>query len=254
MTHDAAPATSTAGRRRTPAAILWVGLIAGLSAILIGLLALFILPSLSGGPRDLAVGVVASEEELTAIETQLETGWPEGFDVEAFSTSAALDAAVESRQVAGGFDLSDGTVRTVVASAGSTAISGTFTTIGQAIAGGFGTTAVVDDIVPLPAGDPTGIGIGGLAFPLVFGGIVPAAAFRALFAGRRPWILAGLIGFSAVGGLIVAWMLRFAFGSIEHSFWPVAGAVALGIAALAIPLGALNEAFGAKGFTIVAPS
>lgn len=40
------------------------------------------------------------------------------------------------------------------------------------------------------------------------------------------------------------------FGSIEHSFWPVAGAVALGIAALAMPLAALNELFGGRGFTI----
>ncbi|WMM73793.1 hypothetical protein RCF27_05640 [Rhodococcus pyridinivorans] len=55
---------------------------------------------------------------------------------------------------------------------------------------------------------------------------------------------------AAVGGIVVASILTFAFGSIESTFWPVAGSMALGIAALALPLAGLQKAFGAKGFTI----
>ncbi|SDU49461.1 hypothetical protein [Gordonia westfalica] len=118
-----------------------------------------------------------------------------------------------------------------------------------------GETVTVEDVVPLPESDPTGIGIGGLAFPLVFGGIVPVVAFRKIFPRSNGWYLTGLVTFSVVGGLVVACMLAFGFGSIEAglwsgAFWSVAGSIALGIAALAIPLAGLQNAFGAKGFTI----
>jgi hypothetical protein len=108
----------------------------------------------------------------------------------------------------------------------------------------------VTDVVPLPDGDPSGLGIGGLAFPLVFGGIVPVVAFGSLFPRNNGWRLAGLAVFAGVGGLLVAGVLRFWFGSIETAFWPVAGAMALGIAALALPLAGLKQLVGAKGFTV----
>ncbi|GGD31142.1 hypothetical protein [Nocardioides daphniae] len=49
---------------------------------------------------------------------------------------------------------------------------------------------------------------------------------------------------------MVAAVLRFLFGSIEEALWPVAGAMGLGIAALAVPLTDLQQLFGAKGFTL----
>ncbi len=90
------------------------------------------------------------------------------------------------------------------------------------------------------------IGIGGLASTLVFGGILPAA-FRTLLPRRHAWILAGLLGVSVAGGVVMASALRFAFGSIEGSIPPVAAAVAL-----ALPLAGLNECLGPKGFTLAA--
>ena len=76
---------------------------------------------------------------------------------------------------------------------------------------------------------------------------MPAVAFRTLLPRRRAWILAGLLGFSVAGGVVVASVLRFAFGSIEGSIPPVAAAVAL-----ALPLAGLNECLGPKGFTLAA--
>lgn len=52
----------------------------------------------------------------------------------------------------------------------------------------------------------------------------------------------------------MATVLRFAFGSISDSFLPVAAAVALGIAALALPLAGFQGCFGSKGCTIAAMS
>lgn len=63
-------------------------------------------------------------------------------------------------------------------------------------------------------------------------------------------LVAGIATFSVVGGLIVAGVLMGVFGSITTGFWAVAAAMALGIAALALPLAGLQEVFGGKGFTI----
>ena len=231
----------------------WVGLTVGLAVILVGLLMLFIMPTLKSGPRNLPLGVVADQGTTHTLTASLEAQAPGAYHLRPLDSPAALDEAIRERTVVGGFDLSaPGTVRVAVASAGSTAISGTVTATGSGIAQALHRDVVVEDVVALPPRDPIGAGVGGLAFPLVFGGIVPAVAFRSLLPGHRYLVLAGLVGFSLVGGFVVAAVLRWPFGSIEHSLWPVAGAVALGIAALAVPLSALNDTFGPKGFTIAA--
>lgn len=227
----------------------------GLGAILVGLLLLFIMPSLKSGPHELPVGVVGDQAVAQQTEAALNANDPEAFVVTSYGSADELNEAIRTRQVMGGFDYSQvGEMRVAVASAGSTAVSGTLTQMGQAIAKQANLEPRVDDIVALPAADKTGTGIGGLAFPLVFGGIVPVVAFRALLAGHRNWIMGGIIVFSLVGGFIVSLVLQEMFGSTEGVLWPVAGAMALGISALAVPLSGLYECFGSKGFTIAAAS
>lgn len=250
MTHDTAPATKRSTKPKPPALVRWAGLTAGLAIVLVALLMLFIMPSLKSGPRDLSIGIVGEAAIIHHVETVLASQAPGAYEIQPVESAGELSAAIEDRELQGGFDLSGPTMQIYVASAGSTAVSGTITATGTGIAKSLQLDAELTDVVSLPASDPTGVGIGGLAFPLVFGGIVPVVAYRSLLAGRRGWILGGLIGFSLIGGTVVAAVLQFVFGSIEHSFWPVAGAVALGIAALALPLAGLNEFFGSKGFTI----
>ena len=247
---------STAESRRAgtgvPPGARWAALTAGLAVILVGLLMLFIMPSLKSGPSDLPLGVVGADSSVSALAATLDAEQPGAFVVEPVEEEADLREEIRSRELAGGLVIESDSVTSYVASAGSTAVSGTVAALGESIAAQLSLEHETVDVVPLPAADRTGVGIGGLAFPLVFGGIVPVVAYRAVLAKRRGWILAGLLGFSAVGGLVVAGVLRFMFGSIEHSVLPVAGAVALGIAALALPLAGLNDWFGGKGFTISA--
>ncbi|MCC3290362.1 hypothetical protein [Arthrobacter sp. zg-Y1110] len=246
-----APAT---GFHRKHAAI-WAGLTVGLSVILLALLMLFISPSLLSGPRDLGLGVVGAQEKAETVSKTLESQSPGAFVVQAYESADDLQQGIRDRDIVGGFDFSDPQdMQVYVASAGSTAVSGTVSNVGATMAGSTGQTAEIVDVVPLPTGDPTGVGIGGLAFPLVFGGIVPAVAFRSMLSGKRWWIFAGLTGFSVAGGFVVAVVLKYLFGSIEGPLVPVAASVALGIAALALPLAGLNECFGTKGFTIAAMS
>lgn len=234
--------------------VIWAGLTVGLSAILLALLMLFISPSLLSGPRDLQVGIVGGTEQAERAAQLLDDQAPGAFEARTYADAAELQQGIEVRDVVGGFDLSGPDVSVYVASAGSTAISGAVSNAGAVLAGSSGAPAQVIDVVPLPADDPTGVGIGGLAFPLVFGGIVPAVAFSSMLAGRRGWILGGLFGFSAAGGLVVAAVLKFVFGSIDGPVLPVAASVGLGIAALALPLAGLKEVFGTKGFTVAAMS
>ena len=245
--------TATEPRTRVAPLARLAGLTAALAAILIALLALFILPSLKSGAHDLPLGIAGDPLAVAQAETALKSAAPGEYAVEHFSSAGALDAAIANRTVHGGLVAGPNGLEVHVASAGSTAISGSLTATAQVVGQATARPVAVSDVVPLPEGDPTGIGIGGLAFPLVFGGIVPVVAFRRLFSSDR-WKLAGLGTFAVVGGVVVAAVLRFWFGSIDDSFWPVAGAMALGIAALAIPLAGLQQALGAKGFTIGAAS
>jgi len=247
--------TDTPAARRTPPAdARFAALLVGLGAILVVMLALFILPSLKSGPHDLPLGLIGDPAATGKVEQALEAAAPGAWVIESYDSADDLAEAIRDRSVVGGLVATADRIDALVASAGSTAISGALTATATALAGTLGTTVAVTDVVPLPAGDPTGVGIGGLAFPLVFGGIVPVAAFRALFPRHAGWRYAGLAGFAVVGGVIVAAVLRFWFGSIEGAFWPVAGAMALGIAGLALPLAGFQELFGGKGFTIAAAS
>lgn len=235
------------GRTRNPAVML-LAMCCGLGVILVLLLMLFILPSLKSGPHDLAVGVVGAD--TAEFEQALGVAAPDAYEPRRFDSEGELREAIRNRDVVGGFVVDGSDVHTLVAGAGSATISGSITGTARAVGTATGSDVTVEDVVPLPESDPTGIGIGGLAFPLVFGGIVPVVAFRKIFPRGNAWYLAGLIGFAALGGIAVASVLTYWFGSIESGMWTVAGAMALGIAALALPLAGLQKMFGAKGFTI----
>lgn len=243
-------ASPSAPRRPRPPLAILIGLTAGLGAILALLLAIFILPSLKSGAHDLSVGMTGPWESASRFEGALAASAPDAFVVHHYDSESALVEAVRSRDVAGGFVVGQDSVHSVVASAGSTAIASTISATARTIGAAMGVAVTTADVVALPSSDPSGIGIGGLAFPLVFGGIVPVVAFRSVFERSKAWRLAGLLAFSVVGGLIVAAVLRFGFGSIESAFWAVAAAMSLGIAAMAFPLSGLQHAFGGKGFTI----
>lgn len=245
---EGSPAASATVRAPAPFAKL-LGLTAGLGVILAVLLLVFIMPSLKSGPHDLPLGIVGTSDTIAQVEAVLADAAPDAYVTEGFASEADLRAAIEAREVVGGLVVGASGVDGFVASAGSAAISTAVTATAQAVAAATGGTAQITDVVPLPATDPAGIGIGGLAFPLVFGGIVPAVAFRKT-SPTVGWAVAGIAVFSVVGGLIVAGVLMGVFGSITAGFWGVAAAMALGIAALALPLAGLQEAFGGKGFTI----
>src|SRR5690606_32671225 len=164
------PSAPTTGRTPNPIVAL-VGLTAGLGLILVVLLALFILPSLKSGPHDLPLGLVGTPEAIVEMEQNLERLMPGAFIAQTFASPDELREAIVAREVVGGYVTTDHGLQALVASAGSTAISGTVAATAMPLANAMSLAADITDIAPLPAADPSGIGIGGLTFPLVFGGI-----------------------------------------------------------------------------------
>ena len=198
--------------RKPHPALALLGMTCGLGVILVLMLLVFIMPSLKSGPHDLQVGIVGTSAAADRFETSLATAAPDAYTSQRFASEQELRDAIHDRDVIGGFVVAESGVRTLVAGAGSTAISGSLAGTAQAVGGAIGTDVTVEDVVPLPESDPTGVGIGGLAFPLVFGGIVPVVAFRKILPRSDGWYLTGLLVFAAVGGIVVASILTFAFG------------------------------------------
>src|SRR5690606_6384196 len=159
--------------REAPGLAKLAGMTLGLGAILVVLLALFILPSLRSGPHDLPIGVVNGSPSISSVLTDVAG---DGYAVQEFGSRADLLAAISDREVVGGLVVEDTGIEVAVASAGSTAISGALSQTGTAVARAVNLPPTITDVVPLPEDDPTGIGLGGLTFPLVFGGIVPVVA------------------------------------------------------------------------------
>lgn len=231
-----------------------LGSLGALTAIVVILLLLFVMPALRSGPHDLAIGAVGDPQASTGLSAGLDAVAPGAFVPETFADEAALRDAILDRSVTGGFIIEGDTVRLLTATAGSAAISGSLTQTTMAAADAAGLTVTVEDLVPYTADDPSGIGIGGLAFPLVFGGIVPAVVAMKLFPGRLKMQLVSAGSFAVVGGLVVTSILRFWFGSFDGSILLPTAALALGIAAIAVPLIGLQATIGGKGFTALAAS
>lgn len=93
----------------------------------------------------------------------------------------------------------------------------------------------VRDVAPLTDDDPNATAMSTLALPLAFGGMISAAAFTML-SGNRPAVRAlGIIGFSALAGVAVTWVLQSWLHAVDGDFWALAGVLALGIAAIPWP-------------------
>ena len=251
-----APAPDPSGtaarvRRHLPK---FAGSLVALTAIVVVLLLLFVLPSLRSSAHDLPIGAVGQAQAVQTLDAQLEDVAPGAFVAETYDSETELRAAIQDRSVVGGIVLEGGSARLLTASAGGAAIAGSLTTHVMTASAQLGLPVTVEDVVSLTVKDPSGIGIGGLAFPLVFGGIVPAVVAMRAFPRSLRLQLLSAGSFAVVGGLVVTAILRFWFGSFDGSVLLPAASLALGIAAISVPLIGLQALIGTKGFTALAAS
>ncbi|NXY94018.1 hypothetical protein HYE82_06345 [Streptomyces sp. BR123] len=211
------------------------------------LLTAFAWPSVRSSVHGVPIAVAGPGPAVEQLTLVLDQRIPDGFEVTEVADAAA-ERLIRDRKVYGAIDLGSGTPQVITASAGSTAVAqslnGIATVLGQAQR--TGTAVATRDLVPLPADDPRGAGLAAGALPLVMGGLLAALLLTRLVRGsvRR---VTGAYAFALTGGLAVAAILQFWFGSIEGSYWANSGAVALTIAATSLTILGLESLLGYVG-------
>ncbi|WP_256106561.1 hypothetical protein [Streptomyces sp. ODS05-4] len=224
-----------------------LAVVLGLTAALTVMLCAFALPSVNGGPHHAPLGVTGPAAAVAAIGEQLPD---DAWEVTAYADPGALARAVENRDVVGGLALGGDGVSVFTASAGGQQIAAAVGGLGGTLAQRQGVPVHTRDLVPFPADDPRGAGLGAAALPMVFGGMLPAIALIRLFPGHAGLRirLAGVVAFALAAGAAVAAILQFAVGTLDGSFLTTWLGLSLGMAALAIPFLGLESVAGLAGF------
>lgn len=225
--------------------------VALLTAITGVLLVAFAWPSVRSSVHDVPIAVAGPAPAVAQTRTALEQRLPDGFAITEVADTAAAEQLIRDRQVYGAIDLSTGTPQVILASAASTAVAQTLQNMATGLgrAGNTGAPVAVRDLAALPAQDPRGAGLAAGALPLVMGGLLAAVLLIRLVhgTGRR---VAGALTFAATGGLTVAAILQFWFGSLSGSYPANVGAIALTIAATSLTVLGLESLLGIAGIGI----
>jgi hypothetical protein len=233
-----------------PAALEAAGLVTGLVLLVALVFVAFALPGARTAPRDVPVGLAGPDPAVAQVERALAEAEPGALAVTAYPDEAALRTAIRDRQVYGGFALGAQGVTTLVASGGGPAVAQALTGVGQQMAAKGGGQARVDDLAPLPSGDPRGLGLAGAGLPLAIGGLVPALLLVRRFPGRPLLRVTAATAFALLAGLALAAILQFWFGSIDGGFVRVGLGLSLGIGAISVLLLGLESLFGIAGYGV----
>ncbi|MBF6168198.1 hypothetical protein IU486_26105 [Streptomyces gardneri] len=225
--------------------------VALLTAIVSLLLIAFAWPSVRSSVHDVPIAVAGPATVVGQVRAALDHRLPHGFEFTEVADTAAAEQLIRDRQVYGAIDLSSGAPQVLLASAASTAVAQTLQTMATGLgqAGSTGTPPAVRDLAALPADDPRGAGLAAGALPLVMGGLLAAVLLTRLVRGavRR---VTGALAFAVTGGLAVAAILQFWFGSLSGSYLANSGAVALSIAATSLIVLGLESLSGYVGIGI----
>lgn len=219
----------------------------GLAALITTMLCAFALPSLHSGPHHIPIGVTGTQQAAQDLQRGLDG---DTWDVDVYSSTSELQAAVEGQDVVGGLALQQGKLDVYTATAGAPSATGAVTALGDTLAADRNVAATVHDLVPFTSDDPRGSGLTAALMPMIFGGIFPALILGGVFPGHRGLRtrLAGAVLFSLVAGVAVAAVLQFGTHSISGDYWLNAFGVVLGMTAMSTTLLGLQALLGMGGF------
>ncbi|RVX47683.1 hypothetical protein EDD27_10628 [Nonomuraea polychroma] len=222
-----------------------------LTASMSVLLTAFAWPSVRSSVHDVPIAVAGPAAAVEQVSTALGQRLPGGFETAEVADTAAAERLIRDREVYGAIDVSSGTPQVIMASAASAAVAQTLhsvaTALSQAQAQGTRTAVAVRDLIPLPADDPRGAGLAAGALPLAMGGLLAALLLTRLVRGTARRVT-GALAFAITGGLAVAAILQFWFGSLTGAYWGNSGAIALTIAATSLSILGLESLLGYVGF------
>lgn len=192
---------------------------AALATVVTVVMLAFLWPSVTAEPRDLPVAVAGPEPAVEPFAQALAAQAPGVFDVTTATDRAAAVDLVETRQVYGAVVLAP-VPEVLTSSAASPLVAQQLAALAPELGAQVGrqtgtpVTVAVTDVVPLGAGDPRGVVLGAVTFPLVLGGMAGGIGIALVVVGawRR---LGALLGYAAAAGLVVTTVL--------HTWWAVLG-------------------------------
>lgn len=241
-----AQAAAAADKSPWPAVARAVALLTTAVALL---LTAFAWPSVRSSVHDVPIAVAGPATAVEQLIPVLGQRLPGGFEITRVADTAAAERLIRDREVYGAIVLGSGTPQVITASAASTAVAQTLNGLAAGLgqAQGTGTALAARDLVPLPADDPRGAGLGAGALPLVMGGLLTALVLTRLVRGsvRR---VTGALALAVTGGLAATAILQFWLGSLDGSYWANSGAIALTIAATSLSVLGLMSLLGQVGF------
>ncbi|MBB5790651.1 hypothetical protein [Jiangella mangrovi] len=226
-----------------------IGIALGLSVVLGVLVTAFVWPSSEIAPRDVPIAVAGPPEAVSAVSERLDQAVPGGFSVSGVASADEARSAIADRDVYGAIVLSpSGAPEVLTASAAGPVVAQLLDGVAVQLASGSGDAAgpVVEDVAPLPSGDPRGTGFSAGALPMVMGGLAVGAAMALTVTGVRRRVLGA--GLAAVGGAAVAVLVvQTWLGVLAGSWLANAGAFALTIAAVSVTVVGLHAVLGERG-------
>ncbi|SDE55761.1 hypothetical protein [Glycomyces harbinensis] len=234
-----------------------IGVSVGL-AVIVGVITLaFAWPSADMGPNEIPIAVVGPDEVAEQVQGQLDEAQPDGFDAAAAADADEAATLIEEREVYAALAVAPEGVTVYTASAASPTVARLITGIAEQVAAQMGQAAgepgsvqvTVEDLVALPADDPNGAGLAASALPLAMGGIVVAALIGLTIRGTGRQVVAAVLAPPAVGAAVAA-VLLYVLESLDGDFLPIAGALALAMAASSWSILGLVKLLGRAGLAV----
>ena len=224
-----------------------IAVVAALTAALTVVLIAFAWPAARSEPRDLPLGVAGPTAAQLGVT--LDRAAPGAFEIHQYADRSAAVAAIEDRDVYGAVVVGQEGPEILTASARGPVVAQVLTQLGDRLAAQQNARPKVTDVVALPAGDPRGTGLAAGALPLVIGGILAAVMLTRFV---RPGVrrIAGALTFAVTGGLALAAVLQFWFGSLGGDYLANSAVIAFSIAATSVAILGLEWLFGNAGLAL----
>ena len=227
-----------------------LGLSLAVTAVITLLLIIFAWPNVRAAPNYLPVGLVAPAPVAQRLQQQLEQARPGGFDLHRYTTEGEARQAIRGREVYGAFVITASGPKVLTASAASPLVAQLLTQVATSL-NPVRAASNVTDVVPATSADARQAGLGAVALPLVFGGMLSGLLLTRLFRRGRERVLGALLvavfaGFSLTG-ILQGW-----FGTLQGDHWTNSLVVALGVGATVAFVLGLEANLGAAGLGLAA--
>lgn len=252
------PPSTTEPRGRASGWAVAIGLPLAVALLLALLVTAFAWPAVNSAPHGVPLAVVAPAPLAHQVEERLAASAGQGaFEVTVLPDRAAAERAVRGREVYGALLLPGPGGQpgqggeALVASAASPPLAQMLTQLAGGIPPEAGGPLPVTDLVPLPAGDPHGVGLAVGLLPLVVGGFALGVVTALRVEGTARRIVAIVLG-CLLGGLVVVGLLQGWLGALDGPFWTTCAAAALVILAVAATAAGLHRLLGPAGLALAA--